>query len=208
MTEKEWKEQIKEFNLRDFFMQDTFEIYENAAIVVITNHQLIMCKTARNGEQPHSDAFEDLYQAIYDIDMSILQNKNAAMRAAIIKNSYGSGNITARLLNENQNRLLWFSFPSTVSQSQLELLSLWCQQNAETITSVEEKVGEQFVGFMHTGNRTAKIGNLDSVLEYATTILEDRKVPYPDDKNHIVGYTVEDFKMKKHLQCERSESNG
>lgn len=199
MTEKEWKEQIKEFNLRDFFMQDTFEIYENAAIVVITNHQLIMCKTARNGEQPHSDAFEDLYQAIYDIDMSILQNKNAAMRAAIIKNSYGSGNITARLLNENQNRLLWFSFPSTVSQSQLELLSLWCQQNAETITSVEEKVGEQFVGFMHTGNRTAKIGNLDSVLEYATTILEDRKVPYPDDKNHIVGYTVEDFKMKKHL---------
>ena len=199
MTEKEWKEQIKEFNLRDFFMQDTFEIYENAAIVVITNHQLIMCKTARNGEQPHSDAFEDLYQAIYDIDMSILQNKNAAMRAAIIKNSYGSGNITARLLNENQNRLLWFSFPSTVSQSQLELLSLWCQQNAETITSVEEKIGEQFVGFMHTGNRTAKIGNLDSVLEYATTILEDRKVPYPDDKNHIVGYTVEDFKMKKHL---------
>lgn len=199
MTEKEWKEQIKEFNLRDFFMQDTFEIYENAAIVVITNHQLIMCKTARNGEQPHSDAFEDLYQAIYDIDMSVLQNKNAAMRAAIIKNSYGSGNITARLLNENQNRLLWFSFPSTVSQSQLELLSLWCQQNAETITSVEEKIGEQFVGFMHTGNRTAKIGNLDSVLEYAMTILEDRKVPYPDDKNHIVGYTVEDFKMKKHL---------
>lgn len=81
----------------------------------------------------------------------------------------------------------------------MELLSLWCQQNAETITSVEEKIGEQFVGFMHTGNRTAKIGNLDSVLEYATTILEDRKVPYPDDKNHIVGYTLEDLKRKKYL---------
>jgi len=199
MTEKEWKEQAREFNLRDFFMQDTSGIYENAAIVVITDHQLIMSKTDRDGEQPHSDAFEDLYQAIYDIDTSVLQNKNAAMRATIIKNLYGAGNITARLLNENQNRLLWFSFPSTVSQSQLELLSLWCQQNAEPITSVEEKIGEQFVGFMHTGNRTAKIGNLDSILEYATTILEDRKVPYPDDKNHIVGYTLEDLKRKKYL---------
>lgn len=199
MTEKEWKEQAREFNLRDFFMQDTSGIYENAAIVVITDNQLIMSKTDRDGEQPHSDAFEDLYQAIYDIDTSVLQNKNAAMRATIIKNLYGAGNITARLLNENQNRLLWFSFPSTVSQSQLELLSLWCQQNAETITFVEEKIGEQFVGFMHTGNRTAKIGNLDSILEYATTILEDRKVPYPDDKNHIVGYTLEDLKRKKYL---------
>lgn len=199
MTEKEWKEQAREFNLRDFFMQDTSGIYENAAIVVITDHQLIMSKTDRDREQPHSDAFEDLYQAIYDIDTSVLQNKNAAMRATIIKNLYGAGNITARLLNENQNRLLWFSFPSTVSQSQLELLSLWCQQNAETITFVEEKIGEQFVGFMHTGNRTAKIGNLDSILEYATTILEDRKVPYPDDKNHIVGYTLEDLKRKKYL---------
>lgn len=199
MTEKEWKEQAREFNLRDFFMQDTSGIYENAAIVVITDHQLIMSKTDRDGEQPHSDAFEDLYQAIYDIDTSVLQNKNAAMRATIIKNLYGAGNITARLLNENQNRLLWFSFPSTVSQSQLELLSLWCQQNAETITFVEEKIGEQFVGFMHTGNRTAKIGNLDSILEYATTILEDRKVPYSDDKNHIVGYTLEDLKRKKYL---------
>lgn len=139
MTEKEWKEQAREFNLRDFFMQDTSGIYENAAIVVITDNQLIMSKTDRDGEQPHSDAFEDLYQAIYDIDTSVLQNKNAAMRATIIKTLYGAGNITARLLNENQNRLLWFSFPSTVSQSQLELLSLWCQQNAETITSVEEK---------------------------------------------------------------------
>lgn len=199
MTEKEWKEQIRKFNLRDFFMQDTSGIYENAAIVVITDNQLIMSKTDRDGEQPHSDAFEDLYQAIYDIDTSVLQNKNAAMRATIIKTLYGAGNITARLLNENQNRLLWFSFPSTVSQSQLELLSLWCQQNAETITSVEEKIGEEFVGFMHTGNRTAKIGNLASVLEYATTILEDRKVPYPDDKNHIVGYTLEDLKRKKYL---------
>lgn len=199
MTEKEWKEQAREFNLRDFFMQDTSGIYENAAIVVITDNQLIMSKTDRDREQPHSDAFEDLYQAIYDIDTSVLQNKNAAMRATIIKNLYGAGNITARLLNENQNRLLWFSFPSTVSQSQLELLSLWCQQNAETITFVEEKIGEQFVGFMHTGNRTAKIGNLDSILEYATTILEDRKVPYPDDKNHIVGYTLEDLKRKKYL---------
>ena len=199
MTEKEWKEQAREFNLRDFFMQDTSGIYENAAIVVITDNQLIMSKTDRDGEQPHSDAFEDLYQAIYDIDTSVLQNKNAAMRATIIKNLYGAGNITARLLNENQNRLLWFSLPSTVSQSQLELLSLWRQQNAETITSVEEKIGEQFVGFMHTGNRTAKIGNLDSILEYATTILEDRKVPYPDDKNHIVGYTLEDLKRKKYL---------
>lgn len=199
MTEKEWKERAREFNLRDFFMQDTSRIYENAAIVVITDNQLIMSKTDRDGEQPHSDAFEDLYQAIYDIDTSVLQNKNAAMRATIIKNLYGAGNITARLLNENQNRLLWFSFPSTVSQSQLELLSLWFQQNAETITSVEEKIGEQFVGFMHTGNRTAKIGNLDSILEYATTILEDRKVPYPDDKNHIVGYTLEDLKRKKYL---------
>ena len=199
MTEKEWKEQAREFNLRDFFMQDTSGIYENAAIVVITDNQLIMSKTDRDGEQPHSDAFEDLYQAIYDIDTSVLQNKNAAMRATIIKNLYGAGNITARLLNENQNRLLWFSFPSTVSQSQLELLSLWCQQNAEPITSVEEKIGEQFVGFMHTGNRTAKIGNLDSILEYATTILEDRKVPYPDDKNYIVGYTLEDLKRKKYL---------
>ena len=199
MTEKEWKEQAREFNLRDFFMQDTSGIYENAAIVVITDNQLIMSKTDRDGEQPHSDAFEDLYQAIYDIDTSVLQNKNAAMRATIIKNLYGAGNITARLLNENQNRLLWFSFPSTVSQSQLELLSLWCQQNAETITFVEEKIGEQFVGFMHTGNRTAKIGNLDSILEYATTILEDRKVPYSDDKNHIVGYTLEDLKRKKYL---------
>ena len=199
MTEKEWKAQTREFNLRDFFMQDTSGIYENAAIVVITDNQLIMSKTDRDGEQPHSDAFEDLYQAIYDIDTSVLQNKNAAMRATIIKNLYGAGNITARLLNENQNRLLWFSFPSTVSQSQLELLSLWCQQNAETITFVEEKIGEQFVGFMHTGNRTAKIGNLDSILEYATTILEDRKVPYPDDKNHIVGYTLEDLKRKKYL---------
>ena len=139
MTEKEWKAQTREFNLRDFFMQDTSGIYENAAIVVITDNQLIMSKTDRDGEQPHSGAFEDLYQAIYDIDTSVLQNKNAAMRATIIKNLYGAGNITARLLNENQNRLLWFSFPSTVSQSQLELLSLWCQQNAETITSVEEK---------------------------------------------------------------------
>lgn len=199
MTEKEWKEQAREFNLRDFFMQDTSGIYENAAIVVITDNQLIMSKTDRDGEQPHSGAFEDLYQAIYDIDTSVLQNKNAAMRATIIKNLYGAGNITARLLNENQNRLLWFSFPSTVSQSQLELLSLWCQQNAEPITSVEEKIGEQFVGFMHTGNRTAKIGNLDSILEYATTILEDRKVPYPDDKNYIVGYTLEDLKRKKYL---------
>ena len=199
MTEKEWKEQAREFNLRDCFMQDTSGIYENAAIVVITDNQLIMSKTDRDGEQPHSDAFEDLYQAIYDIDTSVLQNKNAAMRATIIKNLYGAGNITARLLNENQNRLLWFSFPSTVSQSQLELLSLWCQQNAETITFVEEKIGEQFVGFMHTGNRTAKIGNLDSILEYATTILEDRKVPYSDDKNHIVGYTLEDLKRKKYL---------
>lgn len=51
-------------------MQDTTEVDLNAAILVITKNQIINGWTARKGKQPHTDAFEEITQIIYDIDKS------------------------------------------------------------------------------------------------------------------------------------------
>lgn len=199
MRQEEWKEKTRKFDLQQFLSQDTSDIYENAAVLVITNQQLIIGKTARDGEQPHSDAFEDIYETIYDIDWSHFPNSNRSVRSAIIKDLYGSDNITARLLNERQNRLVWFSFPPEISSNQLELLAAWCHQNNEIIDDVEKNIKQQFVGLMQVKNKVARIGNLDTVLEYAKTIVSNQAEISTTKPEQIIGITLTDFAKVPHL---------
>lgn len=104
-------------------------------------------------------------------------------------------NITARMINEHQIQLLWFTLPNSICTEQLKLLSFWCQKNEAVLDEIERKTSQQFIGFQHKAKNFYSMGDLKTFFDYASTIVNDQKI-HIDDKN-IIGCTLEDMLKSK-----------
>ena len=103
MTKQELIENIKQFNIENYYSEDTTGINENSAVLIITDNQFILTKSSNDGKEVHATTFSDIYQIIYDINDLNLSNMNKMTKTIRINTQYGKENITARMLNENNH---------------------------------------------------------------------------------------------------------
>ena len=194
MTRRELERGIKTFDLQKFFLKDTSKISEYSAILVITDHQLILTENGDHGRDYHIDTLADICKIIYGIpEMDGITNWSQYMKE--IERQYASNLIWARLSNENSESIFWIIFPETITQNQYNLFAMWAynQNNMSKLAEVEEYLQRTFVGFR--GLSETGYG-LEQALDYASTLIGEKEVWKPIDRN-IVGETIADFTIQK-----------
>lgn len=194
MTKQELIENIKQFNIENYYSEDTTGINENSAVLIITDNQFILTKSSNDGKEVHAITFSDIYQIIYDINDLNLSNMNKMTKTIRINTQYGKENITARMLNENNQKLFLLHFPEYISRNQYQLLEYFNELygNILSMLTLEEK--QPFIGIENTP--VIPIANFEEVIEYASARVSDSITSTYEDRN-IVGKTVSTFSSQK-----------
>lgn len=194
MTKQELIENIKQFNIENYYSEDTTGINENSAVLIITDNQFILTKSSNDGKEVHATTFSDIYQIIYDINDPNLSNMNKMTKTIRINTQYGKENITARMLNENNQKLFLLHIPEYISRNQYQLLEYFNELygNILSMLTLEEK--QPFIGIENTP--VIPIANFEEVIEYASARVNDSITSTYEDRN-IVGKTVSTFSSQK-----------
>ena len=194
MTKQELIENIKQFNIENYYSEDTTGINENSAVLIITDNQFILTKSSNDGKEVHATTFSDIYQIIYDINDLNLSNMNKMTKTIRINTQYGKENITARMLNENNQKLFLLHIPEYISRNQYQLLEYFNELygNILSMLTLEEK--QPFIGIENTP--VIPIANFEEVIEYASARVNDSITSTYEDRN-IVGKTVSTFSSQK-----------
>ena len=179
-----------DFDLKEYLIEDTTDKDKNSAVIIITDNQMIMQKTFDDGEDDHIPTIADIYTKIYDVNLDNYNGIREERRNVLINNDYQKYNIVIKLLNENNCRVMYFTFPDFVSLKQLEFLKVLEKRYGPLIKEICEKTNDSIIGY-----KSEETFDFSEVVEYASSIINEY-VDHPIKDKKIIGKTISDFKTK------------
>ena len=175
---------IKNFNLDNYLSQDTEDVRENGAYILITDSQSIIGYNRNHGEGGHAGAYANTERAITD-SHETLNFVKTNMKATEVEGKY----IVARLLNEGNIKNIIFPLANvkSITPNQLALFEQFAAKHKETIMKYGTEE-EPIIGLITNKREHIYTNNIDDVTTYLRTIVDESKT-LPQDKV-IIGDTI------------------